>query len=161
MYVDGSPVLTTTTDSHGRLDVTRAGVLGGRREVCVIVGNRGGGQDVVADCAFVDVLGWSPMGNLESVTRSGRHVALSGWAFDPESHAPISVAVLFDGRRVAVVPADRSRPDVAASKGMGSNSGWGAELWALPDGAHTVCAVALNVGGGADQNLGCRNVVVK
>ena len=161
VYVDGSPVLTTTTDSHGRLDVTRAGVLGGRREVCVIVGNRGGGQDVVADCAFVDVLGWSPMGNLESVTRSGRHVALSGWAFDPESHAPISVAVLFDGRRVAVVPADRSRPDVAASKGMGSNSGWGAELWALPDGAHTVCAVALNVGGGADQNLGCRNVVVK
>ena len=161
VYVDGVPVLSTTTDSQGRLDVTRAGVLGGRREVCLAVGNRGGGQDVVADCAHVDVAGWSPMGSLDAVTRSGRYVALSGWAFDPESNDPIQVAILLDGRRVAVVPADRSRPDVAAAKGMGGNSGWGAELWALPDGSHSVCAVALNVGGGTDQNLGCRNVVIK
>ncbi|HNH95291.1 MAG TPA: hypothetical protein PLY51_07005, partial [Microthrixaceae bacterium] len=74
---------------------------------------------------------------------------------------PVQVWDEYADKPLAVVPADRSRPDVAASKGMGSNSGWGAELWALPDGAHTVCAVALNVGGGADQNLGCRNVVVK
>lgn len=161
VYVDGSAVLQSMTDPAGRFDITRAGVLAGRRDVCIGVGNGGGGRDVLAACANVDVVGWNPMGNVDSFLTSGRYVALSGWAYDPESYGTLTVEILMDGRSVSRVATGRSRPDVVLARGMGSDSGWNAELWALPDGSHTICAVAKNVGGGSDQSLGCRSVVVK
>lgn len=161
VYSDGAPVGSVLTDGTGRFDLTAVAILAGRHEVCAAVANGGGGQDVVADCAFVDVLGANPKGNVDAFVHDGRYVGLSGWALDPESNGPITVEVLMDGRAVTRTTTGRPRPDVASAFGMGANSGWGAELWALPDGSHSICAVAKTVGGGTDQSIGCRQVVVK
>ncbi len=57
--------------------------------------------------------------------------------------------------------ADQSRPDVAAVfPGYGDRRGF-RFLVNAPKGQHTVCAVAINVGQGANNTLGCRTAVVK
>lgn len=162
VLVDGVATQSATTDPLGGFNITRAGVLAGRRELCVQVANSGpGGQDAIVDCVMVDVAGFPPQGNIDDFIHDGRYIALSGWAFDPESLGSINVEIYLDGRRVSTVATGRFRPDIALAFGMGERSGWGAELWALPNGSHKVCAVADNVGGGADQSLGCRDFVVK
>ncbi|MBN9618334.1 MAG: hypothetical protein J0H43_01140, partial [Actinobacteria bacterium] len=83
----------------------------------------------------------------------GLHFA--GWAIDPNTTQPITVYMTVDGRVVGSTPANRPRPDVAkAHPGTGLDHGYDTTLL-LPEGQHTVCVWARNVGPGADTQLTC------
>lgn len=161
VLVDGSTRWQAATAADGTFSARITGVVAGRHDVCMGVQNRGGGSDVTAACIPVDVSGASPVGNVDGFVSNGSYVAISGWADDPETDAPLPVDVVLDRQRVFRAVVGRPRPDVLALLGAGGDSGFVQELYGVPSGAHELCAVARNVGAGADQNIGCRRFVVK
>ena len=161
VHVDGQVLAQVASAPDGTFDVTVKGVQAGRREVCFDVVNGGAGVSVTASCLLVEIPGASPSGNVDGFVRDGNYANISGWAFDPESLQPLPVNIVFDGTRVWRAGNGRPRPDVAAAFGQGADSGFLHEIYAIPAGEHTVCAVAVNVGAGTDQNVGCRRFIVK
>lgn len=161
IVVDGTArsQLTTSVDGTFSAEVTR--VAAGRRDVCLFVKNSGGGSDVTAACLTIDVAGANPTGNVDGFVQRDNYVAISGWADDVESPVAIPVDVVLDGTRVFRAVGARPRPDVALALGTIGDTGFVQELYGVPKGGHTLCAIARNAGGGADQNIGCRRFVVK
>ncbi|WP_242088351.1 glycoside hydrolase family 6 protein [Curtobacterium sp. DN_7.5] len=102
-----------------------------------------------------------PYGSLERVATASAGVAVTGWAFDgDEPDTALSVAVTVDGRTAASLTADATRTDVAAQWGVGREHGYAGVVPTTP-GKHRVCAVARNVGAGADSTADpCRTVTV-
>ncbi|MFA5787491.1 MAG: peptidoglycan DD-metalloendopeptidase family protein, partial [Actinomycetota bacterium] len=95
-----------------------------------------------------------PTGNLDSATRSSpTSIRVAGWAADADAGgSPINVHFLLDGFDkpiVADLTANQSRSDVGPHGFSGDIPTDGA--------AHTVCAVAVDVGGPGDSRLppGC------
>jgi hypothetical protein len=131
----------------------------GPQEVCVFGINTGAGGHNLLGCRTVVVAGGPPIGNLEAVSAEPGSVALSGWALDPDTAAPIDVHVYVNGRGVAA-RADERRPDVgAAYPAHGAGHGYSLRL-AAGAGSQQVCAYGINVGAGGHSLLGCRTVVV-
>lgn len=95
----------------------------------------------------------NPVGNLDVVERTSGGVRLAGWARDDDNAgAALQIQALVDGNPVGTTSAAGiSRPDVGAH---GFDFGV-----PMGNGAHRVCAKAINVGGGADAVLtGCVQV---
>lgn len=88
--------------------------------------------------------------------------SFTGWAIDWDTTSPIQVEVVQDGQ-VVVAPTAANLADGtnAQSPGYGDNHGFALHWIAKSTvkGAHTACAIALNVGGGVDTNLGCFSYV--
>jgi hypothetical protein len=126
--------------------------------VCLYAINSGIGANSLLGCRTVTVLAGQPFGALDSVTRSGGTVRVSGWAIDPDTAASIQVHV-YVGAVVSATTANMARPDVGSIyAGYGSAHGFVAEA-ADPGGAITVCAYAINTAGtGSNQPLGCRSL---
>src|SRR6478736_6970316 len=93
----------------------------------------------------------SPRGRVEAYAGSSAGVRVTGWASDPETTAPLTIAVSVDGA-VQTIVADRNRPDVG-------RHGFDATVGAA-HGSHVVCVTAVNVGGGRSTVLGCQWVTV-
>ena len=103
-----------------------------------------------------------PFGHFDSLTApSPGEARASGWAADPNAlKSPIKVRIDADGKTVATVVADRSRPDVArVYPAYGRYHGFSAML-SLVAGRHNVCVDAVNVGPGSNKKLGCKTVTV-
>jgi hypothetical protein len=102
----------------------------------------------------------NPHGVLDSGT-GGIGVRVDGWAFDPDTDAPIDVHVYVDDAFAGVLRADRSRPDVAAAyPGVVAAHGFTGSVPAAA-GVHRVCVYAINVAYGlTNPELGCRSVAV-
>lgn len=146
--------------NHG-FTATLGSLPQGNHTVCVTGINVGPGYSVQLGCRTV--LSWVlPAGNLEVVTASHDQVSVAGWALDPDTAAPISVDIYVDGVNLQRLTADQSRPDVAAAfPGWGAAHGYSATLGHLSQGAHTVCAWAINVlAGNSNPLLGCRSVLI-
>lgn len=144
-------------ERHG-FDIT-VRAAAGMRTVCVYAINLGAGS-VNPKIACRDVLfGNPPFGNLESVTKVGDQVRLTGWAIDPDTPDPIAVHLYRNGRYVAAVTAGRSRPDVGrAYPASGPDHGYDTTV-ALVPGTNEICAYAINTPeGSAHRRLGCRTV---
>ncbi|WP_181431063.1 glycoside hydrolase family 6 protein [Curtobacterium sp. MCBD17_021] len=102
----------------------------------------------------------APRVSLDSATPAPAGVAVRGWAVDADEPATsLSVDVTVDGRTTRTTRADRDRPDVARATGAGAAHGFEVVVPAA-GGSHRVCAVARNVGPGADTASGCRTVTV-
>lgn len=102
----------------------------------------------------------SPLGNIDAVVRRPGGVALSGWALDPDTAAPIEVHLWSAGRFLGWVRADRPRPDVAALfPGLGDAHGFSLAV-GLPSGRHAVCAYAVSGSADPPRLLGCPQVDV-
>ena len=102
----------------------------------------------------------SPFGNLENAVQVANGIRVMGWAIDPDTSAPIEVHIYVDGGGTNLGPASNSRPDVGqAFPGSGSSHGFDAVVGAGP-GWHNVCAYGINVSGGGNSLLGCRQVPV-
>lgn len=96
-----------------------------------------------------------PIGALESVAGGVEQLAVTGWAIDPDSDAPVPVRLTVDGV-ASVVYASAPRPDVAAAHGGFSAAHGLAATVPVAAGQHTVCATAINLGvGWSDHFLGC------
>lgn len=100
------------------------------------------------------------MGSLDYAIAGSGAISLSGWAIDPDTTSSIQVQATVDGVPTAI-SANVSRSDVAAAfPGYGALHGFLSDIVVGP-GAHTVCVVALNSGGGPAQTaLGCNTVGV-
>jgi hypothetical protein len=136
----------------------------GTHSVCVTLSNVGTGAHTSLGCRTVTVPGSSPAGNFESLTAAPGSLSVTGWAVDPDTAAPIYVWAGVSGPTGSVyngpVRAAATRTDVGrAYPGAGDAHG---VAWTLPvdAGRYTVCLTAVNVGAGADRDLGCRAVVV-
>ncbi|WP_456826066.1 peptidoglycan recognition protein family protein [Cellulomonas sp. P5_E12] len=103
-----------------------------------------------------DTVGVSPRGTIDQVRGTGSGVAVTGWAYDRGTDAPVDVAVSIDGA-AGVVRADAYRPDVAAAFGVGPNHGFAGTV-AASAGTHLVCLTVRNTGEGADVSIGCQFV---
>jgi hypothetical protein len=97
----------------------------------------------------------TPFGTLDAVSAGSGGVTMAGWAVDPNVAGAVPIAVFDNGRRLPDLTADKSRPDVGnAFPSAGANRGFDDRL-ALADGPHSLCAYALNDGGGGSPLLGC------
>jgi hypothetical protein len=105
-----------------------------------------------------DPTGRAPVGNIDFAVAVGASIRVTGWALDPETAAPIEVAVAFHGTTTRHL-ADVDRPDIgAAYPGNGSAHGFDVRSPILGTGVKQVCVVALNVGIGDDRVLGCQDI---
>jgi fibronectin type III domain protein len=107
-----------------------------------------------------------PFGALDSVHSGPTGVRVTGWAIDPDTHAPMPVSIMADGRILATITAKVARADVARDYGkFGGNHGFDS-TYVLASGTHQVCARARNVtkqghdSTGSDKTVGCRTVQV-
>ncbi|QGQ18881.1 hypothetical protein GC089_06030 [Cellulomonas sp. JZ18] len=168
--VDGRP--TTITADQDRPDIgaaypgsgSRHGFAltlpqtPGRHVVCVEVVRPGGVGVVALGCRTADVVNRAPLGAVDVLRLQGRTLQVSGWTFDPDTRESTSVHV-YVGARGAVVPADRSRPDVGAAYRRGDRHGF-EYTTTVPEGRHTVCVYGIDSAGGPPTVLRCTDVQV-
>jgi hypothetical protein len=167
-------VVDTTTASTPRPDVGTAyrrygadhgfsvevPAVAGRNEICVRALGVGGGGDTDLGCGTASHA-VDPIGAFEVVHDAELGAVVTGWALDPNTPAPVQVRVSVDG----IVPstpgtfrAADERPDVARRHPAHGPSHGFAQRLVLTPGEHVVCLTVINVGLGADQPLGCRDV---
>jgi hypothetical protein len=167
IYVDGALVRRVDANLH-RPDIKLAyphlsGNFGfdvtvpaspGAHNVCIVGRNQGGGGDVDLGCRPVAVAG-NPRGVVESVTSPGPgSVRVVGWSLDPDTAAPIEVAVWIDGTIVNRTVASRGRPDPY------NGHGYDITLNGITPGVRQVCVTAANAGPGFDAIIGCTTIGV-
>ena len=109
-----------------------------------------------------NLLGPTPIGPIESVTRVPNGVRLTGWALDADTVDPVPVHIYANGRFVQATTASTARPDVGSVfPAWGANHGYDVTVPVTATGAVQYCAYAINVGfGGVNPLLGCRTVTV-
>ncbi len=126
--------------------------------VCAYAINVGPGDNQLLGCRTV-VNSVQPFGAIDSAVGTADGIVMSGWAIDPDTSAPIDVHIYVASTGTALT-ADGNRPDLAAAfPGFGSAHGFRATVKA-PPGTQTICAYAINVRAGANQQIGCRSVFV-
>ncbi len=146
--------------NHGYAVTTPAAP--GPHSVCVTVLNSGAGSvDTPLGCRTVVVPPSKPIGHFDVAAWNSSAIVAAGWAIDPDTANPASVAVSLDGAAPVTSAASTARADIArAYPAYGANHGYGVIVAAAP-GPHSVCVTVLNTGAGtSDTPLGCRTVVV-
>jgi hypothetical protein len=127
-------------------------------DACIYAINEGSGGNTVLACRSIPV---SPMGLLDSATRTPAGVRVRGWALDPETDDPVDVHVYLNGIGFNLGPADTTRGDVAAGfPQWGGAHGFDEVLPWSGAGTVEVGAYAINLGGGANSFLGSRTLAV-
>jgi hypothetical protein len=133
----------------------------GAHKVCVTgLNTLYGTHDSLPSCRTI-TLALKPLGAFERLTRvtGSSNLRVKGWALDPDTHDPITVRVTLDGAAAGTATADATRTDIGDRYGpWGDDHGVWAKVTAS-DGEHTLCLTAVNVGGGADVQLGCKLII--
>ena len=102
----------------------------------------------------------SPTGNVDGLSLAPGGGRLTGWAYDPDTTAPIDVAFYARKDHVGDLPADRWRPDLAGALGFyGGQHAYDGSV-PLPLGRSDVCAFALNDDRGYATYLRCASIDV-
>jgi hypothetical protein len=131
---------------------------GGAHTVCAYGINVGIGGNAGLGCRRF-VVPADPYGRFDVATARYDMVRVQGWSIDPNTAAAIPIHVYVDGVARAAITADASRPDVAAAHpGYGPDHGFDVADLQLANGAHRICAYAINQGPGGNTALGCRTV---
>jgi len=144
-------------DNHGFSGTVNASA--GRHQVCLYAIDTTRGPNRLIRCATVTVINHVPTGALDSVTSTAGHISTTGWAFDPDTTAPISVHVYVDGRAVQALTANTPRPDIGRIYGKGDNHGFSGTVNATA-GTHQVCVYAIDASGGTNRLIRCQPVTV-
>ena len=142
----------------------------GTSNVCAYAINTGRGSNPFLGCRSVTVAaapvtpppsadqGREPRGYFEAVTPTTGGAAITGWALDPDTTAPIEVHV-YAGATGRAFVADQARPDVGAAFGLGDGHGFSGVM-PLGSGTHRLCAYAINSAPGNNPLIGCRDVTI-
>ncbi len=99
-----------------------------------------------------------PVGHVEHMLRTAGGMRVSGWSFDPDARTSANwVYAWVDGKNVrSGQRANLNRPDIAAQyRGIGAKHGFAWRI-PVPEGRHTVCVRAGNLGRGKPTTLRCR-----
>lgn len=100
--------------------------------------------------------GANPVGHLDGGQLVGARATLVGWTADPNTSAPIRIAIYRDGGSVATMLSTTRRDDVArAFPTFGAMHGFAATT-IVPAGSHRLCVNAINIGPGVSTPLGCK-----
>lgn len=92
----------------------------------------------------------NPVGSLERVAQwPVGGILVRGWASDPNTTASIDVQIAVDGAAVRTLTADLYRADQGGARGFEA-------VVNATAGSHNVCVTAINVGSGANTQIGCR-----
>jgi hypothetical protein len=107
----------------------------------------------------------NPRGTLDSATAGSGGVTVSGWAYDPDTREPISVA-LYDNtsgsKSLGRVSTSVARPDVVRAHPDAPAASGYTKTVVLAKGTHKLCTYGINVGAGTtNPALGCRSVTVR
>ncbi|MDQ2959318.1 MAG: hypothetical protein M3Y42_20455, partial [Actinomycetota bacterium] len=101
-----------------------------------------------------------PFGYLDQASPAASSIRVQGWAADPDALSrSLQITFTIDATSAGQVLSSVPRPDASAARGAGPKAGFAATLPAKP-GSHQVCATAVNVGVGANHQLGCLSVTV-
>lgn len=135
----------------------------GSWNICAFGINEGGGTaNTVLGCKTVTVVaptGNSPVVSWEEATPTATGIKVSGWAFDADSAQPVQLKFRIGGT-TSTVTTSLQRPDVqAAYPKANATAGFNVTLPAAA-GAQTICGTVVNIGSGADRDMGCRSVTV-
>jgi hypothetical protein len=141
--------------SHG-FDTHIIDIAPGSRNVCAYGISYGQGGNSLLGCRTV-VASANPFGTLEIVRVEHGKLRVRGFAIDPNTDSPIRVHVYDNGRGLASILADDSRPDIAERYGRGANHGFDARLTIAP-GHHDITVYAINVGSGGTTVVGSGRV---
>ncbi|QJU54422.1 hypothetical protein SCB71_14875 [Herbiconiux sp. KACC 21604] len=146
-------------DAHG-YDVV-APASPGVNTICVYAMDTGGNGNTLLGCSTVTVMAGKPIGYLETARSVDGGVAVTGWAIDPDTTAPISVVFYVDDRWTSATKADQVRGDVAyVFPGYGGGHGFSATV-PVKAGTHKVCAYAVNTPSSDDNpQIGCATLAV-
>ena len=125
----------------------------GMHRICVTLVNLGPGSDRALDCRTV-TLSYTPTAAITSVAATATGLTVSGWTTDPDTSAAIRAKVWVSGGVATTV--------LAKAKAI-SHSGHAFTVsFTARSGAHTVCAVGLNVGYGTHNSASaCRSITLK
>lgn len=98
----------------------------------------------------------NPIGGTKSISMSGSTLSVTGWAADPDKPSVnITVAAVLDGHTtLTATPTSLPQPDAAARHHTGPTPGYALSV-TVPDGVHTVCVAARNVGPGVTAVIRC------
>jgi hypothetical protein len=172
VYVDNRPVMKVLANvsvpsvgtsypfygaNHG-YDVTLQ-LADGMHQVCVYGWNAGvGAGNPSLGCVPYNATR-GPMGILTTLNRSTTtptSVPVVGWTLDPDTTAPINVAITVDGVLRTTLPASQALASVSPTyANYGANHEFNSTL-TIDAGEHTVCVIGKNVLAGADRQIGCR-----
>jgi hypothetical protein len=147
--------------AHG-FDQIVGGVVPGSHRVCAYAINVGNGTtNPTLGCAVVSVPTGNPTGHVDAVLPVPGGVVAWGWATDPDAAHAIAVHIYVDGHFASALTANQLRPDVGAAFPLYGNAHGFAVALTLGTGTHSICAYAINVGGGSSNvNIGCSSVPV-
>jgi hypothetical protein len=131
----------------------------GTQNVCLYAINAGAGTNTQIGCRTV-TSNRAPLGFVDSVRAVTGGVTVAGWAIDPDTVGAIEVHTYIDGIGAGGTVANGNRPDLLGPFPLyGASHGYTA-TYAAPPGVHNVCTYGINVGAGANVQLGCRTVAV-
>lgn len=171
-YVDGRWT-SATTAADSRSDVgdiykngsahgysITFGASPGTHTVCAYgIDTDGGPNPPIACRGFAIGPNHLPVGVIDTVSVSGTSLAISGWAFDPDTRDPIGVHFYIDGGWAGATTASNPRADVGAIYGAGPNHGYSSQL-TVNGGSHSICAYAIDSAGGPNPAVACRSFTV-
>ncbi len=154
---------------HGFKQKLPTGLFGDQR-VCVYGINVGFGENDLIGCKTVRIEDPNPFGNLDSIeSPAPGRIRIQGWSLDRSSKlAPTGIHVYVGGSVGTpgaeghdVGKARARRPDVGdAFPGTGKRHGFKKVLPTKLTGLVNVCAYAINIGVGANREIGCKPVEV-
>jgi hypothetical protein len=162
--LDGRAVKTLTADragaTHGNHNFALSlATKSGKHTVCVVGINVLYGTANSAPACQGITLALEPIGAFESLKRQtgSTNLAVLGWALDPDTTAPLTIAASLDGATYPSLTASATRTDIGTAYPT-SGAGHGiAAVIPADDGEHKLCLRAVNVGGGTgDTSLGCK-----
>ena len=138
--------------AHGFL--SHFGVSQGKHNVCVTAVNIGFGSDNSLGCKSITVND-NPVGAVESIRQHAGQLRIVGWTYDRDDPAAaLHLHIKIDATTYSVL-ANVVRTDIgAAHPSAGSNHGFDVS-YTLPEGSHTVCVTAINIGFGANHAFSC------
>ena len=147
---------------HG-YSATVSGLSATAHNIAVYAINNNGIQadNVLLGTQSVAPLSTTSFGSVDVVAQAtGDNVRVAGWAIDPKTTSPITVAVYVDGVLSTNVTANAARTDVAAAlPAFGANHGYGVTVPVAADGTHTIDVYAIDSTGNGNNPLLARNTV--
>jgi hypothetical protein len=151
------PTTPHRPERRGRRRLVAAGV-GFVVAAAAVVTGVVSGAGVAAPATAATAPAGSPYGVAEHMWFQPGGMYFSGWMLDPSAlTTPITAYVVVDGKTLGKTLANRSRPDIAkAYPAAGALHGFSFKVL-IPQGKHTVCVRALNIGAGANANLRCQD----
>ena len=131
----------------------------GSHKVCITEKNIGYGSDNSLGCKTI-TLNDNPLGVLDSVSQQPGKVHVVGWAFDRDAPTTALTVDIKVDATTHTLTANKARAGVAtAHPEAGPNHGFDV-AYALPEGSHTVCVTAVNIGYGKNTVFPCRSITL-